>query len=72
MGRTCGTFGNKKIENSWETTKVSDSFGDLNVDWRIILNRMLKKCRGRGCSGFTWLKDQWGVLVNMAMNILVL
>ena len=72
MGGTCGTCGSKQIENSWETPKGSDSFGDLNVDWGIILNWVLKKYVGKGWSGFIWLKDQWRVLVNMAMNFLVL
>ena len=72
MGGTSGTCGNKQIENSWETPKESGSFGDLNEDWRIILNCFLKQYVGRGWSGFIWLKDQWRVLVNMAMNLLVI
>jgi len=34
-GGTCRTCG---IDNSSKTPKKSDSFGDLNVDWRIISN----------------------------------
>jgi len=64
--------GKKQIENSWEAPKESDSFGDLNVDWGIILNWILKKYVGRGWSGFIWLKDQWRSLVNRTMNLLVL
>ena len=69
MGGTCGTRGSKEIENS---SNPPDSYGDLNVDWIIILKRVLNKYIGRGWSGFMWLKDQWRVLVNMAMNLSVL
>jgi hypothetical protein len=55
-----------------DNLKARDPLGNLGVDGRIILKRILKKQGVRIRTGFMWFRTgyRWCVPVNMEMNLL--
>jgi hypothetical protein len=75
MGRACGTYGEKRIDNRVLVGKPEGKrpIGRPRRGWEDNNKRYF---RGIGCSGMKWIDlaqdmDQWRALVDTVMNLRV-
>ena len=58
MGGACGTYGGRErcVQGFGGETGGKDHWGDQDVDGRIILRWIFRKCEGVVGTGWSWLR----------------